>query len=84
MLCGQEMLKEDIPMEILGEKVIFLANFMKEKLWSQEENQEYKETGKCKEARFQEELVQTCKEGASIHPESKRWCPASEGRDFLG
>lgn len=66
VLCGQEMVKRDIPMEILGEEVSFLSNIMKEKLWSQEENQEYKETRKCKESRFQEELVQTCQEGAQF------------------
>lgn len=51
-------------MEILGEEVSSLTNIMKEKLWSQEKNQENKETRKCKEARFEEELVPPCHRGA--------------------
>lgn len=85
VLCGQEMVKEDIPMEILGEEASFLTNFMKEQLWSQEENQENKETRKHEETRFQgEEHVQPYQEGDLIHPEAKRWCTTSEGGGFLG
>lgn len=77
-LCGQEMVTEAIPMQILGEEASFLINIMKEQLWSQEENQENKET------RFQEEHIQSCQQRGLIHPEAKRLCPVSEGGGFLG